>query len=103
MEQTRFDLFKSQAQANIDAYHEKKSTKDTFALIKELDLITQLQYKMSGWTLIALFGDQFGEHLWVKFTQDHHGNLLNWLGSLSSEYRLFILHELKNDPYLFCH
>lgn len=49
MEQTRFDLFKNQAQANIDAYHEKKSTKDTFALIKELDLITQLQYKMSVW------------------------------------------------------
>lgn len=100
-EATAFDLFKSQAQSNMEAYRNKQSTKDAFALTKAVKTLMGLSNKMSGHTLIALFGEQTGAHLWEKFVVGHNRNLLSWFNSLNEEYRFFILHEFENSPHLF--
>ena len=100
---TEFEKFKAEAEADIHAYRDKPSTKDTFSFSEYVKLLEQLQNKMSGHTLMHMFGDQLGMHLWEKFVVGHSRNLISWFNGLTSEYRFYILHQLKNDPYIFIH
>lgn len=100
---TGFESFKAAAEEDMTAYREKESTKAAFDLAKTAEMLEQLQNKMSGYTLIHLFGEELGSHLWGKFVSGHGRNVISWLNSLTKEYRFFILHQLRNDPYFFIH
>jgi len=99
---TEFESFKAAAGEDMTAYREKESTKAAFELAKTAELLEQLQNKMSGHTLIHMFGEQLGLHLWEKFIGQGR-NVLSWMNSLTKEYRFYILHQLRNDPYIFIH
>lgn len=100
---TEFESFKAAAGEDMAAYREKESTKAAFELAKTVEMLEQLQNKMSGYTLVRLFGDDLGLHLWEKFVNNHNRNVVSWLNSLTKEYRFYILHQLRNDPYFFIH
>ena len=100
---TEFEKFKAAAGEDITAYREKETTRHAFELAKTVEMMEQLQIKMSGYTLIHMFGEQLGLHLWEKFTSGHNRNVISWLNSLTKEYRFYILHQLRNDPYIFIH
>lgn len=100
---TEFEKFKASAEADMTAYREKPSTQAAFDLAKTTELLEQLQNKMSGYTLIHMFGEDLGSHLWGKFVSGHGRNVISWLNSLTKEYRFYILHQLRNDDYFFIH
>lgn len=102
-EKTRFELFAESARADLSAYRDKLKGDGAFEYINQVRELERLSSHLSGNMLTYLFGDQLGSHLAEKFVVQCNRNLLFFLPKLTSEYRFFILYELKNNPYLFAH
>lgn len=102
-EPTRFEAFKAAAQVNIQAYNKELHGDGTWCYVEQVKQLESLSMNMNGRLLIYLFGEHIGTHLAEKFTQECRGNLLYFLRQLTSEYRFFILYELKNNKVLFAH
>lgn len=100
-EKTRYEAFAEKAHEDISSFKEKLSEDGTYEYMEQVLHLQKLSNKMSQGTLTYLFGDMLGEHLFRKFVIDHNRNLLPFLSSLSSNYRFFLLHELKNNDKLF--
>lgn len=100
-ESTRYEIFKASAQADIDVYRRDLSKDGTFNYVDQVTQLERLSINMSGKTLVYLFGDLLGAHLWEKFVIECQRNLLHFFRRLTSEYKFYILHELKNNDALF--
>lgn len=100
-ESTRYEIFKASAQADIAAYRKDLKADGTFSYVDQVTQLERLSINMSGKTLIYLFGDLLGTHLWEKFVVECQRNLLHFFRQLTSEYKFYILHELKNNDMLF--
>ena len=100
-DKTRYELFKEDAQKDIKAYQDRLMGDGTWSYVAQVNQLEKLSINMSGRMLTYLFGDQLGEHLAEKFVVECHRNLLYFLRQLTSEYRFFILYELKNNKNLF--
>lgn len=102
-DKSRYEIFKGSAQADIKSYRDNLKGDGTFQYCEQVCQLEKLSMNLSGSILIYLFGEQLGAHLWEKFAGECHQNLLLFLRQLTSEYRFFILHELKNNDRLFSH
>lgn len=100
MEKTPYNDFVNNAHLDMDAHHERMRNNGTFEFSDAVKIMEKLSLHMNGYTLVYLFGEQLGSHLWEKFI-DNNRNLLSWLRTLTSEYRFFLLHEVKNNPYFY--
>lgn len=102
-EPTRFEQFKVDAHADIEAYNKELHGDGSWSYIEQVKQLESLNMNLNGRLLIYLFGEHLGEHLWGKFHGECRSNLLYFLRQLTSEYRFFILYELKNNKLLFAH
>lgn len=100
-ESTRYELFLMDAQADITAYQDKLQGDGTWSYIEQVKQLEKLSINMNRRMLCYLFGEQLGEHLAEKYVYECRSNLLYFLRQLTTEYRLFILYELKNNKNLF--
>ena len=98
---SRCDIFKENAEADIDTYRDTLSGDGTFDYSKQVKELEKLSNKMSLRMMQYLFGEQLGSHLFDKYRNECSRNLLVFLSRLTTEYRFFLLHELKNNPALF--
>jgi hypothetical protein len=102
-EKTRFELFHAKAKSDISAYRDNLRGDGSFEYIAQVIQLERLSHKINQNMLSYLFGDILGRHLAVKFATDCNRNLLTFLSKLTEEYRIFILHELKNNKNLFAY
>jgi hypothetical protein len=100
-EQTRYEKFVKDAHDDIDAFKADAHANEVYHFTRAVKGLQKLQHHMSCNTLINMFGDQLGKHLWEKFISQHNRNVLSWLSKLTDEYRFFILHELKYDKIFY--
>ena len=98
---TRFEEFKANAEADIDAHQDRLMADGTFRYVEQVGQLERLSINMNRHMLCYLFGEQLGSHLAEKFACECRGNLLYFLRQLTNEYRFFILYELKNNKNLF--
>lgn len=102
-EQSRYDIFVINAKNNHESYRKDVSGNGSFEYVQQvLDLMT-LSDKLNMPLLVYLFGKQLGEHLAYKFVMECDRNLMKFFGKLDSQYRFFLLHELKTNEQLFIH
>lgn len=100
-EKSRYELFKENAEADIRAHQDRLMGDGTFDYVAQVTQLEKLSINISGRMMTHLFGEQLGEHLAVKFNVECRGNLLYFLRALTSEYKFFILYELKTNKNLF--
>lgn len=100
-EKSRFEKFSENAKEDIDAYKEKLVGDGTFSYVGQVMMLERLSHYMNRNMLVYLFGDLLGDHLAETFVHQCKENLLTFFSRLTSEYRFFILHELKNNKILF--
>ncbi|MDU8350947.1 hypothetical protein RYA05_03445 [Pseudomonas syringae pv. actinidiae] len=100
-EKSRYEIFSQKAKEDINAYRDKLQSDGTFSFVSQVLELERLGNHMNTRMLEYLFGDLLGSHLADKFANQCRGNLLAFLSRLTSEYRFFILHELKNNKLLF--
>lgn len=101
VDKTRYELFKEDAQSDIKAYQDKLMGDGTWSYVAQVEQLEKLSINMNARMLVYLFGEHLGMHLAEKFVCECHRNLLYFLRQLTSEYRFFILYELKNNKLLF--
>lgn len=100
-QKTRCEIFTENAKQDIDKYRKELIGDGSFDFSSQIKELEKLQSNMSQSTLVYLFGDDLGRHLFAKFVNEYSRNLLSFFRGLHSEYRFFILYELKNNKYLF--
>lgn len=98
---SRYELFLAEARVDMDAYRERLKGDGTFEYSAQIKQLERLSTHLNLAMMVYLFGEHPGRHLAEKFAGQCGRNLLFFLGQLTSEYRLFILHELKNNDRLF--
>lgn len=101
--ESRYDQFIIDAKNDIDHYRKKLSGDGSFEYISQIDSLILFEKKVNKNLMVYLFEEQMGEHLWVKFVIASERNLLKFLASLTSEYKFFILYEIKNNKSLFAY
>lgn len=100
-EQTRYEEFLAYARSNIESYRKELKGDGTFDYLQQVDQLEKLSNKINLSMLVYLFGERLGTHLAEKFVIECNRNLLSFLSRLHYEYRVFILHELKNNELIF--
>lgn len=103
MEPTNFELFKSQAKANVEAFQATARIDGIWTLAGDLKVLTQFQNNMNLRLMCYLFGEDLGMHHWEKYYKWSSENVLVWMQRLDDEARVYILHELKTNDTLFAH
>jgi hypothetical protein len=98
---SRFEKFSEDAKKDIDTYKERLVGDGTFSYVGQVIMLERLSHYMNRNMLVYLFGELLGDHLAETFAHQCNHNLLSFLSRLNSEYRFFILHELKNNKILF--
>lgn len=102
-QKSRFDIFKDQAQMGSgEEYQSKMKGNGSFDYRRQVDSLIQLSNQMNGRLLIYLFGFWHGQHL-ADLYYNCDRNLLTFFSRIDSEYRFFILYELKTNESLFAH
>lgn len=102
-DQTRFESFQASARSNIEQYRKDLKGDGTFQYVDQLKELAEFSNKVNNKLMVYLFGQDLGDHLSVKFVVQCDRNLLKFLMALTSEYRFFILHEIKNNETLYAH
>lgn len=97
---TRYEEFKQNAKANIEAYREQIKGNGGFEFIQQITQLSRLQAKMNSQMLIYLFGEQLGNHYAEKFVKSNRC-LLRLMDGMDGEAKFFLLHELKTNENLF--
>lgn len=97
-EDTLYEQFYFRAKSDIKGYREKLKGDGSFDYLSQVNQLIMLSNKMNLAMLQHLFGEQLGLHLTEKFVYKSNRDLLHFLNSIDGQYRLFILHELKNNP-----
>lgn len=100
---SRYQTFVDRAVDNFSDYEKKLKGDGSFQYSDQVVELIQLSNKMNGNLLVYLFGKQLGKHLAEKFVIECRRNLLEFFNCIDSQYRFFILHELKNDKHLFAY
>lgn len=98
---SRYDLFLAEAKGDMDAYRERLKGDGTFEFCNQVKQLERLSTHLNSAMMVYLFGEHPGRHLAEKFAGQCGRNLLFFFSQLTIEYRLFILHELKNNKHLF--
>jgi hypothetical protein len=102
-DQSRYEEFVACARNDMTVYQNDLKGNGTFEYVDQLlDLLT-FSNKINNRLLVYLFGERLGEHLWFKFVTSHNRNLLEFFSGLTSEYRFFVLHEIKTNESLYAY
>lgn len=102
-QKTRYELFVINAKNNRETYRQDISGNGSFEYTDQALSLMDLANNLNMNLFVYLFGKQLGEHLAYKFVMDCNRDLLKFFGILDSQYRFFLLHELKTNEQLFIH
>ena len=95
---SKFEAFKECCKQDLDAMRESLKTDGVYTYNEMVKRLRKVQNNMNQHTLVVMFGDQLGEHLWEKFVIENHRNALSWMSKLNEEYLFFFLSEVKRCP-----
>lgn len=99
IEETPFDVFKKDAEKDIKAYHQRVKDNGVSSFIQDVNLIIRFSQDATPHTMINLFGEDLGMHLWGKLVNHYDRDMLNFIMSLSSEYKVYFLYSIKTTDY----
>lgn len=102
-EMSRYELFSAAAKGDIKGYRDRLKGDGTFQFCEQVTQLQKLNSHINVHLLTYLFGERIGAHMAQTFVTVHERNLLSFFSRMSSEYRFFVLHELKNNEQLFLH
>lgn len=91
---TKFEEFKQACDDDIDAMRDQLRGRGVYDYTRLATDLHKAQNKMNMYHLIDMFGNQLGEHLWMKFLNSQR-NILTWLNTLNEEYRFFVLVNIQ--------
>lgn len=100
VEQTRYEAFLARYKADPDQFRKELKGDGTFEFCAQVKELERLQSKINLDMMLYLFGEHPGHHLANKFAVQCGRNLLFFFSQLTTEYRMFILYELKTNPSL---
>lgn len=100
-EKSRYDLFLAEAKEDREAFRERLKGDGTFDFCTQVKALELLSTHLNTAMMVYLFGEHPGRHLAEKFAGQCGRNLLFFFSQLTTDYRFFILHELKNNKHLF--
>lgn len=98
----RFEQFIADAEDDMATYQKKVSGNGQFEYSQQVRDLIEFSNKASLRTLVYMFGEHLGNHLWMKWKSDCKGDLLYFLSKLTAEYSFFILYEIKTNKMLYC-
>ena len=98
---SRYESFLSDAQADVASFKERAKEDGTYAFSSDINKIVEFSNRVSGKLMQYLFGDQLGKHLFEKFVCEYDRNFLDFLSYLHSNYKFFLLFEIKNNDMLY--
>ena len=101
MEKTRYEEFIESYEDDRDKVRQELKDKGVYDFQNYFIALEEFQNKVNASVFVYLFGSQLGEHLWEKFVNQSGRNAIRRLSTLTSEYRFFILHEIKVNKYLY--
>lgn len=101
MELTNFELFKSKAKINVEAFQTTARIDGVWTLAGDLQLLIELQNKMNCRLMLHMFGEDLGMHQWEKYYKWSDENVLKWVQRLDEEARIYVLYELKTNDTLY--
>jgi hypothetical protein len=99
-EPTRYEQFHARFKRDPGQFKDELRGDGSYSYIAQAKQLERMSSKMGGDMLVYLFGEQLGNHLAHKFAGQCGRNLLFFLTQLTSEYRMFILYELKTNPHV---
>lgn len=99
-EPTRFEQFTARFKADPDKFRKELRGDGSFEYLAQVKQLERLANKMNGDMLVYLFGEHPGMHLADKFAYQCRRNILFFFSQLTTEYRMFILYELKTNPHV---
>lgn len=100
-EPSRFDLFVARWKRDPDQFRKELKGDGTFEFMAQVKELERLSNHINQTMLVYLFGEHPGHHLANKFAVQCGRNLLFFFSQLTTEYRMFILYELKTNPAIF--
>lgn len=98
---SRYEQFVENAQHRRDTYYDELSGDGSFDYHDQVTALIQLSNQLNAGILVYLFGEQTGMHLAEKFILECDRNLLRFFSCIDSQYRFYILYELKTNKTLF--
>lgn len=103
MNKSRFETFVEEFKKDPDNYQKKLFADGSFAYSEQVDNLIEFANKVNYNLFVYLFEHQLGEHLATKFIEENNRNLLSFFSRIDSQYRFFILYEIKNNKNLYFH
>lgn len=100
---TNFEEFIEIANKNPEEYRKKLTGNGSFDYAEQINQLQELSNKLSYKLMVHWFGEQIGEHLFVKFVNDSDRNILKFFSALDYDYKFFILYELKTVKSLYAY
>lgn len=100
-EQTRYEAFTARFKADPTQFRGELKGDGTFEFCTQVKQLEKLSNHINLAMMLYLFGEQPGRHLAEKFAGQCGRNLLFFFSQLTTEYRMFILYELKTNENLF--
>lgn len=101
MEITPYEDFRNKAYEDLDAHRDRMEDSGVFDFVRLSKSLIKFQNNVSYYTLVRMFGEQPGAHLWENFTQRYSRNSLNFLGNLEAETQFYILHQIKTNNIIY--
>ena len=98
---SEYDKFKEEINRDRDRYIKFYEENELRSYFSQIDELMKLQNHLSLRVCVKLFDEQLGTHLFEKFVENSDRNILHFLNSLDSEYKCFLLLQLKTNQLLF--
>lgn len=104
MNKSRFETFVEEFKKNPEKYQKELSADGSFQYSEQVESLIEFSNKVNYNLFVYFFGKQLGEHLTIKLIEEHNRNLLSFFSKIDSQYRFFILYEIKNNQnlYFYC-
>jgi len=100
---SRYELFCENALSDFSKYEKELKSDGSFNYSDQVTQLQLLSNKINLKMLKYLFGDFLGTHLAEKYAIECNRNLLTFFSAIDSQYKFYILYELKNNEDLFFH
>lgn len=99
-EETRlFNEFITTAQEDPESYREMMRENGTGNLLKDINKLSDFSLKLAPMTMLNIFGDHLGYHMWEKFVVEANRDILRFIPMLSESYRVYFIYRVQTSDH----